>query len=50
MLWDASSESWDALGFFGQPAGALATANGEVVATWSGPIPEEQVLESLDQL
>ena len=46
MLWDPSSESWIELGINGQPAGLLPTPIGEVVASWRGGIPEDDMLEA----
>ena len=44
MLWDGSFASWQELGIRGQPAGMLLTSGGEIVAAWSGAIPEADVL------
>ncbi len=50
MLWDPSFESWIHFGIPGQPAGVLLDADGNVVDTWLGPIPEERVLDTLTTL
>ena len=47
MLWDESFESWAQLGVRGQPAGMLFAADGTLISRWSGPIPEDKVLEAL---
>jgi hypothetical protein len=47
MLWDPTFESWIELGVNGQPAGMLATADGTLVAQWSGRIPEDDVLQAV---
>lgn len=50
MLWDSSFASWQQLGITGQPAGALLTSGGQVMAQWSGGIPEEEVLTEAAKL
>lgn len=47
MLWDESFESWLELGVRGQPAGMLFAADGTLLDRWSGPIPEDEVLQTL---
>lgn len=44
MLWDETFETWQALGITAQPAAVLFTADGERVAGWLGPFPEDEVL------
>lgn len=46
MLWDKTGKSWQAYGVPGQPA-ALLIKNGEIVATWSGAIDEDELDELL---
>ena len=50
MLWDESFESWVHFGIPGQPAGVLLDADGYVIDAWLGPIPEQQVLDTLTTL
>lgn len=45
MLWDASFESWRALGISGQPAALLLGADGTQLGSWFGPFDEAEVLE-----
>ncbi len=47
MLWDPTLESWQQLGITGQPAAALFGADGSVLGAWSGPIPEDDVVDLL---
>ncbi|MCB0994642.1 MAG: hypothetical protein KDB21_06110 [Acidimicrobiales bacterium] len=50
MLWDPTFDSWAALGITGQPAGMLFDREGALVARWSGPIPEGEVLDLVAEL
>jgi peroxiredoxin len=50
MLWDKSGQSWVELGIASQPAGLLIAADGRVISTWRGGIPEEQVLAQIAKL
>jgi hypothetical protein len=45
MYWDDTFESWAAFGVTGQPASALISTSGEVLAAWRGMFPEDEVLE-----
>ena len=45
MLWDASSESWSALGVTGQPAAILFAPDGTALGGWQGMFPVDEVLE-----
>ena len=47
MLWDPTFESWRQLGISGQPAGMLLDANGAILDSWRGAIPQSQVLEAI---
>jgi hypothetical protein len=47
MLWDPSFQSWLQLGVRGQPAGMLFSADGALLKRWTGPIPEDDVLDTL---
>jgi peroxiredoxin len=44
MLWDGSSQSWAELGVSSQPSSMLLSPDGELVAMWLGPIPEDEAL------
>ncbi len=45
MYWDETFESWIALGISGQPAAVLLSADGEVLASWRGMFPIDDVLQ-----
>jgi thiol-disulfide isomerase/thioredoxin len=45
MYWDDTFESWTAFGVSSQPAAALLSADGEVLAGWRGMFPVDEVLE-----
>ncbi|MCY3635837.1 MAG: TlpA disulfide reductase family protein [bacterium] len=47
MLWDPTFESWRQLGISGQPAGMLLDANGAILTTWRGAIPQSRVLDAI---
>ena len=47
MLWDPTFESWRQLGISGQPAGMLLDANGTILTSWRGDIPQSRVLEAV---
>lgn len=44
MLWDPSFESWAQLGISAQPSWILVDGSGELLDTWVGPLPEDEVL------
>jgi hypothetical protein len=44
MYWDETFESWVAFGISGQPAAVLLAPDGEVLASWRGMFPEDEVL------
>ena len=45
MLWDESFQSWVELGVSSQPSALLLTPDGDYLAGWAGPYPEDDVLE-----
>lgn len=45
MLYDASIESWIALGVRGQPTAILFDSDGRGHFIWYGPFDEDEVLE-----
>jgi hypothetical protein len=45
MYWDESFESWLAFGVTSQPAAALLSPTGEVLGSWLGMFPIDEVLE-----
>ncbi|MEZ5374092.1 MAG: hypothetical protein R2704_15455 [Microthrixaceae bacterium] len=47
LLWDSGFDSWQALGIRAQPAGILLGVDGEVMASWQGPVSPEDVLAEL---
>lgn len=44
MLWDASFETWQAIGITSQPSAVLLAADGTPITGWVGPFPEDEVL------
>ncbi len=44
MLWDESFETWLEIGVTSQPSAVLIAADGEPIAGWIGPYPEDEVL------
>lgn len=44
MLWDETFETWVALGVSAQPAAMLFTADGQLITSWLGPFPKDEVL------
>lgn len=44
QLWDASFESWIAIGFTGQPAAVLYAPDGTELGRWQGVFDEAEVL------
>lgn len=44
MLWDASYESWRAMGITVQPTWILIKGNGEPIDGWVGGLPESEIL------
>ena len=44
MLRDPSFESWAQLGISAQPSWILVDGSGELLGTWVGPLPEDEVL------
>lgn len=47
LLWDEGFDSWQALGIRAQPAGILLGTDGQVVASWQGPVAPDDVLAAL---
>lgn len=47
MLWDPTFESWLQLGVSSQPSGVLLDANGTILTSWRGGIPQSRVLEAI---
>ena len=45
MLWDESFVSWQAIGVRSQPTAVMLSPDGEPLAGWIGPFPEDEVLE-----
>jgi len=43
-LWDESFETWKTFGITSQPAGVLVSRNGDVIKTWKGGFPEDEVV------
>lgn len=50
MLWDPGFDSWRELGISGQPAGMLLSADGTILASWRGGIPETEILDAVAAL
>ena len=50
MLYDASLESWSALGIQGQPAAILFDTEGRGQFVWYGPFDGAEVLEKVASL
>ncbi|MGI9648287.1 MAG: TlpA family protein disulfide reductase [Acidimicrobiia bacterium] len=50
MLYDASFESWSALGVRGQPTSILFDTDGRGHTIWYGPFDEAEVLELANSL
>ncbi len=44
MLWDATYQSWAELGVSLQPSAMLLSPDGQLVETWLGRIPEDEVV------
>ena len=44
MYWDDTFESWIAFGVTSQPAAALLSPDGEMLAAWLGAFDEAEVL------
>lgn len=44
VLWDETFQTWQHFGVAGQPAVALVDGQGELLGSWFGGIPEEEVL------
>jgi hypothetical protein len=44
MYWDETFESWQAFGIRSQPAAAMLSPDGEVLAGWLGAFDEAEVL------
>ena len=44
MYWDETFEAWVAFGVSSQPAAALLSADGEVLGSWRGMFPIDEVL------
>jgi hypothetical protein len=45
MYWDETFESWTAFGVTGQPAVVLLSADGDVLGSWRGNFPHDEVIE-----
>ena len=45
MYWDETFESWVAFGVASQPAAALLSPTGEVLGSWRGMFPIDEVLD-----
>lgn len=48
MLWDETFETWNAFGITAQPATVLFDGGGTVLEGWMGGLPEERVLELIE--
>jgi hypothetical protein len=44
MYWDETFESWEVFGIRSQPAAAMLSPTGEVLAAWLGAFDEDEVL------
>lgn len=44
MYWDDTFESWAAFGVASQPAATLLSPTGEVLGSWRGMFPVDEVL------
>ncbi len=44
MLWDSSFQTWNALGVTSSPTAGLFTADGDFIAGWVGPLPEDEIV------
>ena len=44
MYWDETFVSWDQFGISSQPAAAMLSPDGEVLAGWLGGFDEDEVL------
>jgi hypothetical protein len=44
MYWDETFEGWSAIGVQSQPAAVLFSAAGEVLGSWRGMFPTDEVL------
>lgn len=40
MFWDRSGQSWSEIGIAGQPAVAVYSADGKLIAKWYGAVDE----------
>jgi len=49
MYWDETFISWQVFGIRSQPAAALLSADGEVLAGWLGMFPIDEVLRLAEQ-
>lgn len=47
MLWDETFESWAEFDISSQPASALLAPDGQLIETWTGPLPGERVVDLL---
>ncbi len=50
MLYDASLESWSALGVRGQPTAILFDTDGRGQFVWFGPFDEDEVLDMVAEI
>ena len=49
MYWDETFETWEAFGIGSQPAAAMLSPEGEVLAGWLGSFDEAEVLRIADE-
>jgi len=49
MYWDETFVSWEVFGIRSQPAAAMLSPDGEVLAGWLGAFDEAEVLRLADQ-
>lgn len=49
MLWDEGFDTWNALGVTSSPTTGLFDANGNFIAGWVGPLPEEDIIRLATQ-
>jgi hypothetical protein len=49
MYWDETFESWEVFGIRSQPAAAMLSPDGEILAGWLGGFDEAEVLRLADQ-
>lgn len=49
VYWDETFASWEAFGIRSQPAAAMLSPDGEILAGWFGGFDEAEVLRLADQ-